>query len=94
MKRIESTIFIVKYRGGEYEHAYEKIIFATPIKSKATNYATKFNRILKKWKRYYKQFETISFGLVSLKDKHEHLFERWACLNDIDKCYYEEVLVR
>ena len=63
-------IYLVKYYGGSYESSYEHIIFATISKSKATKYTAKFNRILKKWKQHYAQYEENKFGIMPwLKDK-------------------------
>lgn len=88
-------IYIVKYYGGYSEDEYSVTIFATTKKSKATKYVTKFNRILKKWKDYYSQFETDKFGMKWIADEHiEKRFDRWNSLKNISKCYYEEVPVR
>jgi hypothetical protein len=56
---------------------------------------TKFNRILKKWKDYYSQFEDKSLGIAWIKDEHvEKYFKRWHYLNGINNCYYKEVSIR
>jgi hypothetical protein len=90
-----NKIYIVKYRGGTYEDSWDNIIFATTKKTTATKYVTKFNRILKKWKDYYKQFEENKFGFNWLKNEYinKH-FDRWNTISDISKCYYEEVPLR
>lgn len=49
----------------------------------------------KKWKAYYKQFETDNFGMKWIADEHvEKHFNRWNSLQNITKCYYEEVSFR
>jgi hypothetical protein len=51
--------------------------------------------MLKKWKDYYKQFETDKFGMKLIADEHaEKYFDRWNSLQNITKCYYEEVSFR
>ena len=89
-------IYLVRYYGGSYEDSWDSVIFATTKKTTATKYVTKFNRILKKWKDYYKQFEDNKYGVMQwLKDEHiERHFYRWNNLQRISKCYYEEVSVR
>lgn len=89
------VIYIVKYCGGSYEDYYNTIIFATRKKTTATKYVTKFNRILKKWKDYYKQFENNEMGMVWInKDFANNHFDRWYSLQNITRCYYEEIKVR
>lgn len=50
-------IYLVKYRGGDFDSSYNVTIFATFDENKAVKYIEKFNHILKKWKQYYSQFE-------------------------------------
>jgi len=91
-----NKIYVVKYCGGSYDDYYNVIIFATAKKSIATKYVTKFNRILKNWKEYYKQFEEdseLGFGWIK-KEYVESHFNRWYNLQNITKCYYEEIQVR
>jgi hypothetical protein len=88
-------IYVVKYCGGDYEDFGNVTVFATTKKSVATRYVTKFNRILKKWKNHYKQFETNEMGIDWIKQEFvERHFDRWNRLQNISTCYYEEVLVR
>lgn len=88
-------IYLVKYYGGDWDSYYETIIFATEVKSRATKYVSKFNRILKKWKQYYSQFEEERNGIVWIKEEHiaQH-FDRWISLQNISKCYCHEVKLR
>lgn len=88
-------IYLVKYCGGSYEDYYDTIIFATNKKSRATKYVTKFNKILKKWKLYYKQYETNEMGFPWIKNEYvQKYFNRWNMLNNITRCYFVEVPIR
>ena len=92
---MSTKIYLVKYCGGSYDDYYSVVIFATAKKPTATKYVTRFNRILKKWKQYYSQFENSDNGFKWIKDQHiEKHFDRWDRLRNITKCYYEEVSVR
>lgn len=91
----QNVIYLVRYCGGSYDDYYSAIVFATTKKSTATKYVTKFNRILKKWKKHYEQFEKSTFGHKWIADEHiEKHFDRWNSLRNITKCYYEEMSVR
>lgn len=88
-------IYIVKYSAGQYDSYDEVTIFATTKKSIATKYVTKFNRLLKKMKEYYSQFETNEMGIIWIKEEHaERHFERWYQMNRINRCYHEEISLR
>ena len=89
-------IYLVRYSGGSWDDYYSEVIFATSKKTKATKYVTKFNKMLKKWKEYYKQFEETKFGVIQcVKDEYvETHFHRWDKLKNIDKCYYEKIPIR
>jgi hypothetical protein len=88
-------IYLVRYCGGSYEDYYSAVIFATTKKTTATKYVTKFNRILKKWKQYYSQFEQNDMDFNWIKTEYvEQHFHRWHQLQNITKCYYEEVPIR
>jgi hypothetical protein len=88
-------LYIVRYYGGAYASDYDKVVFATPKKSTATRYVTKFNRILKKWKEYYSQFECTICGIKWMKEGHsDKHYHRWNQLRDISRAYYQEIEVR
>ena len=92
---VSGSYYLVRYCGGSYDDYYSVVIFVTNKKTTATKYVTKFNRILKKWKDYYKQFESNKYGFNWIADEHiESHFERWNSLQNITKCYYEEVSFR
>ena len=93
-------MYLVKYCGGTYGDFHSVNIFVTPNKATAIKYVEKFNRILKKWKEYYSQFEikegfgfnTLSFDVTN--DYYYGKFCRWNTLSEIDECYYDEISVR
>jgi len=90
-----SKIYLVKYFGGSYDDFYTVTIFATEKKSTAAKYVTRFNKILKKWKKYYSQFEDKEYEYAWIKDEHiDPHFDRWHSLRNITRCYYDEVEVR
>lgn len=91
-----NEIYVVKYSKGSYDDYYEVTVFATTKKSTATKYVTKFNSILKRWKKYYGQYEELRYGTVSwIKDEHiKKHFKRWSKLNRFNKCYWESVKIR
>ncbi len=92
---MKNKIYIIKYRGGDYEDYYEKIIFATTYKTKAISYVRRFNRILKKWKNYYSQFETKHCGITWIKEEYiDQYYQRWYSLQKIDKCFFASVELR
>ena len=89
-------MYIVKYYGGSYNDSYETDVFVTDKKTTATKYVTKFNQILKKWKKHYKQYESKEFGTINwIKDEYvEQHFNRWDSLSNITNCYWEEIEIR
>lgn len=88
-------VYIVRYSGGSYEDYYANDIFVTVKKSTATKYVTRFNKTLKKWKAYYKQFEEENYGMPWIKEEHvEKHFHRWNRIRNISNCYWEEIKVR
>ena len=92
---VMTSYYLVRYYGGSYDDYYNAVIFATNKKSTATKYCTKFNKLLKKWKNYYKQYETKEYGMSWLAQEHiEKHFMRWNRLQKISRCYYEVVSVR
>jgi hypothetical protein len=93
---VMTSYYLVKYYGGSYEDSFDAVVFVTNKKSTATKYCTRFNKILKKWQNYYKQFETKKYGIMTwIADEHiDKKFYRWNQLNKISRCCYVEVSVR
>lgn len=86
-------IYVVEYYNSDYDEYKE--IFATTKKSKATKYVTKFNKILKKWKEYYSQFEDKQYGFSWIKDANiDNHYYRWNKLRNISSCRYKEIEIR
>jgi hypothetical protein len=65
-----------------------------PKKTKATKYVTRFNRILKKWKDHYEQYESNKLGIPWIEDFHMDKYHRWSRLRDVSRCYWVEVEIR
>ena len=63
--------YLVSYCGGSYDDYYTSVIFVTDDKKKATKYVTKFNKILKKWKKHYKQYEDKKYGDIWISDIYQ-----------------------
>lgn len=95
MKAMNKSIYLVKYEGGDHDGYYDVIIFATQNLNIAKKYIAKFNKILRKWKKHYKQYETKQFGFNWIKEEHtQQHFDRWYQLRNISKAYYIEIEVR
>lgn len=90
-----SKMYLLTYTSGVYDSYHEKDIFVTADKKKATKYVTKFNRILKKWKKYYSQFENNENGFNWIDEKYinEH-YKNWSKLRDINECYWQLIEIR
>ena len=88
-------MYIVRYYGGSYDDWYETNVFVTDRKATATKYVTKFNKMLKKWKEHYKQYEDKKFGMDWIKEEYiEQHFNRWNSLRNITKCDWSEIELR
>ena len=88
-------MYIVRYCGGSYDDWYEANVFVTDKKATATKYVTKFNKMLKKWKEHYKQYEDKEFGMDWIKEEYiEQHLDRWNSLRDITKCYWNKIELR
>jgi len=92
---MNKQLYIVKYTTGSNDSYDEINIFVTHSKSKATKYVTKFNKMVKKWRDYYQQFEDNNCENKWIKDEftNQH-FNRWYMLREINKCSYEEIGLR
>lgn len=88
--------YVVQYQGGEIDDYFNVIIFVTNGKDKAKKYVERFNSSLEKWKDYYSQYEEERESEYRwIKDEYvsKH-FNRWYEINNIDKCYFEEINLR
>lgn len=84
-------MYLVKYCGEEWSHN----IFVTKDENKAKQYCLKFNNILKKWKKYYQQFEIYRHGIRTIDEKYiETKFNTWVKLDSVIECYYTEIELR
>lgn len=89
----EKTHYIVRYYGGIWEEEFEETIFITDNKKTASDYVERFNRILKKWTEFYKQFIDNETGDLKSEEGVDH-YLRWYSLQKIAECYYEEISFR
>jgi len=88
-------MYIVRYCGGSYDDWYEVNVFVTDKKTTATKYVIKFNKMLKKWKKHYNQFESKELGMNWIKEEYvEQHFNRWDSLQNINSCYWSEIEFR
>jgi hypothetical protein len=86
----KKEIYIVKYN---FRHSLDNdaaVLFVTDSEQKAKNYCKKFNSILRKWQKYFNQFDDCDW----LEDEHFNKFERWYQLRMIDRCYYNKIELR
>jgi hypothetical protein len=91
--KVMKKMYIVKFSSGSYDDYSIFCVFVTEKKSIATKYVTKFNKILKKWKNYYSQFENDDRDWIKEEYVNQH-FKRWHALREINECYWEEIEVR
>lgn len=84
-------IYLVQYSSGEWGDYSSGILFVTPDKSTAIAYKKKFNRILKRWKKYYSQFGDKN---GCLKDEYSEYCERYYNIMELNECFYKEVRVK
>lgn len=91
---MKKKIYLVKYEEGSYDDWCEHIIFATSDLKKAKMYVAKFNKILKKWKKNFKQFEEKKWWGVELKKEYERMYWRHQRIAKINKCFFEEIELR
>jgi len=85
-------MYIVQYSTGDYDDFIVHNIFVTEKKETATKYVSKFNRIFKKWKKYYWSLKIDGQG--HFFDEHPHLFNRWCTVTEINKCFWSEIQSR
>lgn len=92
---MKDKIYLCCYSTGEYDDYGVVIVFATTNKSKAKRWVSKFNKILKKWRGYYSQFEEDKTIFNWIKDEYvEKYFDRWNRIRKINNAFVEEVELR
>lgn len=90
-----NKIYMAYYSAGSYDDYREVIVFASTDKKKVTKWCTKFNKILKKWKEYYSQFESDRYGFKWIDEQYvDRYYDRWSSLKKINQASYSEVEVR
>ena len=92
---MKNKIYLCCYSTGEYDDYRVITVFATMNKSKASRWASKFNKILKKWSYYYSQFEDDKSTINWIKDEYvEKYYDRWYSLYKTNNSFIEEVELR
>jgi len=92
---MENKIYLCCYSTGEYDNYGIAIVFATTNKSKAKRWVSKFNKILKKWRSYYSQFEDDKSIINWIKDEYvDKYYDRWNSIHKINNAFIEEVELR
>lgn len=88
--------YLCYYSAGGYDDYRNVNIFVTESLTKANKWMRKFNRILKKWKEYYSQFETKGYGSFKwIGDEFiEKHYDRWSSLRNINRAYITEIEIR
>lgn len=91
----QNKIYIAYYNVVGYDDYGHINVFASTNKSKVTKWCTKFNKILKKWKGYYSQFEVNRCGIKWIDEQYlDKYFDRWNFLRNINKASYIEINLR
>lgn len=85
-------IYLIGLSCGSFDDYVYINLFAVTNEDYAIAYINKANRILNKWKEYYKRFEYFdgSFNLAS----HEKYFDRWLKLDNYNKLSYQKIPIR
>lgn len=87
-------MYLVCYSEGEYESYCVNPVFVTNDKSVAEAWCDKFNRMVGKWRQYYKQFEVDESGTGwGWLDTENYMdkFDRWIKLRDVDTAFIVEI---
>ena len=90
MENKQKEMYIVKYSFGHSLDNGAAILFVTDTEQKAKNYCNKFNRILKKWKKYHNKCAK----QLWLRNDDFNKFERWYQLKMINECFYNKIELR
>lgn len=84
-------MYLVQYSSGEHGDYSERVLFVTSSKKTAIAFKKKFNRILKRWKKYYSQYSDSS-GCI--KVEYLKYFGRWSTIMELNNCFYTEIKVK
>lgn len=83
-------MYVVKYSTGSWEDYVVKNVFVTFDKDVAERYVAKFEATLQKLKSYYCQF-------TDIHNQDENYYIKWnrsVDLQEINRCWYEEIQLR
>ena len=87
-----TKIYIVKYSSDNYDDYTETEIFATFDKKKAEKYVKRFNKLLKKWKKYF--FERFGSPCYEINENDYYIFYRYITITEINRCFLTEIKIR
>ena len=84
------------YSRGSYDDYRRVDVFVTNDFKKAKSWVKKFNKIIKKWKLHYSQYEDARMGFrwISETNVDEYVYDRWHSLKEINNANYEEIEFR
>ena len=93
------TIYIAKYSVGNYDDYGVVDVFVSTDKNKVTKWVTKFNRLLKEYRKFYTKFEVENgdeiWGLPWIKDGYlDDYFDRWNRLRNTNEAFYDMIEIR
>ena len=72
----------------------EHKVFITSDKSKAEEYCKRFNQMLDKWKKYYRQFNGKLPEDYWIAEEYKHLIDRWHQITEANEATITEIEVR
>jgi hypothetical protein len=82
--------YIVKYQGGSWDNYYNANVFVTLSEETAKKYTDKANKMLLRWKEYYKKFEDKS-GYYDTDVYGIDNYMRWHELKNITDFYFDSI---
>jgi len=86
---MKKTMYLVQYKGGEYDDYYENQIFVTENIELAESYCKRFNELLEKWKQIWSSIRYDDEGI-----KNDWSFDRYYDIMQIRICFYSIIEVR
>ena len=90
-------IYLACYSTGDYDDFEIHVVFASNVKSRVTNWVTKFNKMHKRWKAHYDQYCDGGYGDFFgrwIAEEHYDKSNRWRMLRNINRAYYDEIELR
>lgn len=88
------TAYLVKYQGGSWDDYYNANVFVTLNEETAKKYIDKANKMLLKWKEYFKKFEDESGWFDDEKHSVDDWYMRWKQIKNISNFYFETITIK